>query len=307
MRWVHKKGRALVGFRERNTHFIADIDHCPVLDPRVGEKINALAELIGSLKIRRAIPQIEVACGDDHTALAFRHLEPLCAEDIAKLDHFGNQHGFALFVQSGGPDTLQPLTDQPRDCYPSYRLAGFDSNITFSPLDFTQVNAVINQKMVEKAIELLDIQPGDRVLDLFAGLGNFTQPMARYAKTVVSVEVDRAMVRRGEQSARSNGIENTEHHIGNLFEPDTSLPWMRQSYQRVLLDPPRAGAAEMMPHLAKMHPERIVYVSCHPGSLARDIGLLVHEHGYKLLNAGVLDMFPHTGHVESIAVLEPGK
>ena len=308
VRFDRKKGRVRVGFRELASAQIADIDTCPVLDPRVGESLPALAECITALEVRRDIPQVEIGCGDDHCALAFRHMKPLSGADRARLDAFADEHGFAVFLQPGGPETLAPLTDGARDVYPSYRLEPFGVAIRFSPLDFAQVNAEINRRMVEQAIDWLDVQAGDRVLDLFAGLGNFSLPLARVTGaggSVTAVEADEAMVARGEDSARANGIDNTRHVVGNLFEPDERLPWMRECYDRVLIDPPRAGAREMMPVVARMAPRRIVYVSCHPGSLARDVGLLVHEHGYRLLAAGVMDMFPHTAHVESMVVLEP--
>ncbi|MGM0516383.1 MAG: 23S rRNA (uracil(1939)-C(5))-methyltransferase RlmD [Pseudomonadota bacterium] len=308
VRRVRKKGRVLVGFRERGTPLIADIDTCPVLDPRVGEKLPALSELIAGMDACRDIPQIEVGCGDDTCALAFRHMVTLSEADRARLDAFGDEHGFAIFLQPGGPDSLEPLTEGKRDRYPRYRLDEFDVEIRFSPLDFAQVNAEINQAMVARAIERLDVQPGERVLDLFAGLGNFSLPLARRVGAkgeVIAVEADELMVRRGAESAAANGITNTRHVVGNLFEPDRATPWMRESYDRVLVDPPRAGAREMMPVIARMRPRRMVYVSCHPGSLARDVGALVKDHGWRLKAAGVMDMFPHTAHVESMAVLEP--
>ena len=309
VRYVRKQGRALVGFRELGSARIADIDTCPVLDPRVGEKLPAIAELIGAMDARRDLPQIEVGCGDTHCALAFRNMVPLTEADRARLDAFADEHGFAVFLQPGGPETPEPLVVGERDVYPRYRLNEFDVEIRFSPLDFAQVNADINQRMVRQALDWLAVQPGDRVLDLFAGLGNFSLPLARQAGSsgmVTAVEVDKAMVERGVACAASNGIENTRHVVGDLFEPDAGHGWMNESFDRVLLDPPRAGAEAMMPVIARMKPARVVYVSCHPGSLARDVGRLVNDHGWRLLAAGVMDMFPHTAHVESMAVLEPG-
>ncbi|MFP4252641.1 MAG: 23S rRNA (uracil(1939)-C(5))-methyltransferase RlmD [Guyparkeria sp.] len=309
VRYVGKKGRALVGFRELGSALIADIDTCPVLDPRVGEKLPAIADLIAGLDARRDIPQIEVGCGDAHCALAFRHMVPLGEADRARLDAFADEHGFAIFLQPGGPETLAPLVAGDRDVYPSYRLEEFDVEIRFSPLDFVQVNAGINQRMVHKALDWLAVEPGDRVLDLFAGLGNFSLPLARRTGatgTVTAVEADEAMVERGAAAARANGLGNTRHVVGNLFEPDAAQGWPHESFDRVLLDPPRAGAEAMVPVIARMKPARVVYVSCHPGSLARDVGRLVNDHGWRLLAAGVMDMFPHTAHVESMVVLEPG-
>ncbi|MFN2381153.1 MAG: 23S rRNA (uracil(1939)-C(5))-methyltransferase RlmD [Guyparkeria sp.] len=309
VRYVRKKGRALVGFRELGSPLIADIGTCPVLDPRVGEKLPAIADLIAGMDARRDLPQIEVGCGDGHCALAFRHMVPLTDADRARLDAFADEQGFAIFLQPGGPDSLEPLVDGPRDVYPSYRMDEFDVEIRFSPLDFAQVNAEINRRMVHQALDWLAVRPGDRALDLFAGLGNFSLPLARRVGpegAVTAVEADPAMVERGAASARANGILNTRHVTGNLFEPDVGHGWMGESFDRILLDPPRAGAEAMMPVIVRMRPLRVVYVSCHPGSLARDVGRLVNDHGWRLLAAGVMDMFPHTAHVESMVVLEPG-
>lgn len=302
VRYVPKKGRVLVGFRERRSPFIAELGRCPVLDPRVGEKLMPISLMLTELEARARIAQIEVACSDERVALVFRNLDPLSEADQQRMADFGTEHGFDIYLQPGGPDTIYPINDV---APLHYRLADFDVDIGFAPLDFTQVNAEINHQMVPLAIDLLQIEPGDRVLDLFAGLGNFTLPLARRAAEVVAVEVDEPMVKRGAETAEANGIDNTRHVVGNLFEPERSLPWMREQYDRVLLDPPRAGAEAMMVEVARFKPKRVVYVSCHPGTLARDAGLLVNEHGYKLVAAGVMDMFPHTAHVESIAVFEP--
>lgn len=300
---VPKKERVLVGFRERHTHFLANLDTCAVLDPRVGERLIDIGTMIYSLDARERIPQIEVACGDEHVALVFRHLDPLSPADKEKLRIFGTQEGFDIYLQPGNTDSVHPL-DKTLITPLTYRHPTFDVAIEFKPLDFIQINAEINRAMVIQALEWLDVQPGDHVLDLFAGLGNFTLPLARQAAHVTAVELDEAMVQRGAQSAADNGITNTEHVVGNLFEPDQTHPWMQRTYDRVLLDPPRAGAEAMMPEIARFAPKRIVYVSCHPGTLARDAHILVHQHGYRLLASGVMNMFPHTGHIESMAVFE---
>jgi 23S rRNA (uracil1939-C5)-methyltransferase len=303
---VPKKERVIVGYRERHTHFLANLDACAVLDPRVGERLTDIGDMIYTLEARERIPQIEVACGDDRVALVFRHLEPLSQADKEKLRSFGIQEGFDIYLQPGNNDSVHPL-DKTLVAPLIYHHPRFNVSIEFAPLDFIQINAEVNRTMIIQALEWLDVQPGDHVLDLFAGLGNFTLPIARQAAKVTAVELDEAMVKRGAQSAAANDITNTEHVIGNLFEPDQTHPWMQQTYDRVLLDPPRAGAEAMMPEIARFEPERIVYVSCHPGSLARDAHILVHEHGYRLLAAGVMDMFPHTGHIESLAVFERQK
>lgn len=302
VRYVHKKGRVLVGFRERRSNFIADLTRCEVLHPSVGERLEALSELITGMDARRSIPQIEVAVGDNGTALAFRHMEPLSETDLQRLTDFARQTGFMIYLQPGKPQTLAPLVPAEPELY--YRLDTLNVRIDFTPLDFTQVNADINRAMVPLALDLLDPQPDDTVLDLFAGLGNFTLALARRARSVVGVEVDELMVRRGEESARRNGLTNTRHYRADLSAAVDDEPWLQEHYDRVLVDPPRSGALEMIPRLAALSPRRIVYVSCHPGTLARDAGLLVNDHGYRLTHAGVMDMFPHTAHVESIAVFD---
>ncbi|MFZ5536112.1 MAG: 23S rRNA (uracil(1939)-C(5))-methyltransferase RlmD [Pseudomonadota bacterium] len=303
VKWVAKKGKVLVGFRERGTPYLAELTRCEVLDPSVGERLEELAGLIAGMEAKERIPQIEVAVGDDVTALVFRHMDPLSVQDRARLIDYAKATGLHLFLQPAGPDSVHRLWPEEGELY--YSLPGHEVRIDFLPVDFTQVNGLLNRKMVDLALELLDPKADERVLDLFAGLGNFTLPIARRAAEVVGVEGDEAMVRRGEESARRNGIANTRHFVGNLFEPDPALPWMKEHYDKILLDPPRAGAMEIMPHLARIKPKRIVYVSCNPATLARDAGILVNEHGYRLKAAGVMDMFPHTAHVESIAVFEP--
>ncbi len=301
VRYVKKKGRVLVGFREKQSAFLADIDRCPVLIPAVGERITALCELIGSMDAKEKIPQIEVAAGDETTALVFRHLEPLSAGDLEKLRVFEVQSGLQLYLQSGGPDTVKPLTPE-RTTPLWYAHPGYEVKIGIGPLDFFQVNAGINRQMVPLALSLLELEPAHRVLDLFCGLGNFTLPIARHVAEVVGVEGDAAMVRRARETALANGIDNTRYHVANLMGAMDNEPWLKGSYDRILLDPPRAGAKEVIEKIGPLGAQRIVYVSCHPGTLARDAGELVNTHGYRLLAAGVMDMFPHTAHVESIAV-----
>jgi len=305
VKWVPKKNRVLVGFRERGTPYLADLRRCEVLDPSVGERLEELGALIGGMDARSLIPQIEVAVGDEATALVFRHMEALSEADRERLVDYAKLTGLHIFLQSQGPDSVCRLWPEQGELF--YALPAHDVRIDFLPVDFTQVNGLLNRDMVDLALNLLDIQPNERVLDLFAGLGNFTLPMARRAAEVIGVEGDAPMVRRGEESAQRNGITNTRHFVGNLFEPDPKQEWMQQKYDKILLDPPRAGAMEIMPFLAKMKPKRIVYVSCNPATLARDAGILVNEHGYRLVSAGVMDMFPHTAHVESIALFEPKK
>jgi 23S rRNA (uracil1939-C5)-methyltransferase len=294
-----------VGFRERGTPYLADLKRCEVLDPSVGLRLEELGALIGGMDARSLIPQIEVAVGDEATALVFRHMEPLSEADLGCLVDYAKHTGLHIFLQPQGPGSVHRLWPEQGELL--YMLPAHDVRIDFLPVDFTQVNGLLNRDMVDLALNLLDIQPNERVLDLFSGLGNFTLPMARRAAEVVGVEGDAPMVQRGHESALRNGITNTRHFVGNLFEPDAKQAWMSEKYDKILLDPPRAGAMEIMPYLAKMKPKRIVYVSCNPATLARDAGILVNEYGYRLVSAGVMDMFPHTAHVESIALFEPKK
>ncbi len=298
---VLRKGRVLVGFRERGSSLVADITRCEVLHPRVGEKIDALRILIESLSVRRNLPQIEMAMDDSQCVLILRVLEPLSAQDEQILVDFASQHDVVFYTQSGGPETVRPLRDPVQL---AYRLPDFDLELTFEPSDFTQVNTEINRLMVGRAIELLDLAPSDRVLDLFCGIGNFTLPIARTAGKVVGVEGDAALVERARANARHNALDHVDYFTADLYGELTSESWMQQRFNKALLDPPRSGALQMLPVLPRLGIERIVYVSCYPGTLARDAGELVNSHGYKLLKAGVMDMFPHTAHVESIALFE---
>ncbi len=303
VRDVAAKGRVLVGFRERGRGYIAELESCPVLHPVVGERLAELAALIGQLSLRREIPQIEVAVGDSGAALVFRTLGQPSAEDCERLAGFGRSHGLRIFLQPAGPDHLVPLWPVEGAPELSYALHDHDLEIAFRPTDFTQVNAEINRGMIARALELLDVRPGERVLDLYCGLGNFTLPLARRAGAVLGVEGDAALVERARDNARRNGIDNAEFRAADLAGELGGEPWLREPYSKLLLDPPRSGAQEL---LRQMSPraERLVYVSCNPATLARDAGILVSEHGYRLRGAGVLDMFPHTSHVESIALFE---
>lgn len=302
VKYVDKKGRALVGFRETNGRYVADIARCEVLHPAVGERIGAIGELVGRLDAVREIPQIELAVGDDTAALIFRHLQPLSEGDRAALVAFAQEHGFAIYLQPGGNDSVHPLW--PASPRLAFAIPSANVELEFRPLDFIQVNASMNERMIAHALDLLDPQPGDRVLDLFCGLGNFTFPLARRCAHVVGVEGEHGLVARAKENAAANGIANVEYHVANLLEDQRETPWARASFDRILLDPPRSGAAAVFDYLPRKGTNRIVYVSCHPGSLARDAGILVEKHGFKLKAAGVMDMFPHTAHVESIALFE---
>ena len=307
VRRVNKKDKTLVGFRETDPRFVADLQVCYTVIPHIGERIEALAGLVESLDARNDIPQIEFIAGDiapdgSGVALVFRHLNPLNEADRAKLIAFAQRHDFAFYLQSGGIDTVVPLWPEAPKL--AFALPQWDVELAFRPLDFIQVNATLNQKMIARTFELLDPQPQDRILDLFCGLGNFTLPMARLVGEVVGVEGEAGLVARARANAERNGLANAHFHAADLTEDQRGTPWMRQGFDKLLLDPPRSGADEVLKQLPLKNIHRIVYVSCHPASLARDAGFLVNERGYKLKAAGVMDMFPHTGHVESIALFE---
>jgi 23S rRNA (uracil1939-C5)-methyltransferase len=302
-KFVDKKGKVLVGFRERGSPLLAELESCDVLAPPVGALISPLAELIGTLDLKRRVAQVEVAVGENATALVLRVLDDPTPGDLAKLSAFESSHGVALYLQRGGLDTVAPLT--PPAMPLRYELPGLAAGIEFAPTDFVQVNGPLNRLMVDRAIELLAPRPLDRALDLFCGLGNFSLPLALRIASVDGVEGDAALVRRARANADRNGISNAAFHVADLAAADPPGAWARAAYDLVLLDPPRAGAREVLPVATASRPRRIVYVSCHPGSLARDAGILVREHDYRLVTAGIMDMFPHTSHVESIALFEP--
>ena len=307
VRRVEKKDKTLVGFREQDPRFVADIGECHVVVPQLGFKVAALGALVDGLDARRDIPQIEFIAGDAQIALVFRHLQPLSDADKAKLAAFAEAEGFSIFLQPGGIDSVHPLTgDAPQL---SFRLPQWDIELLFRPLDFIQVNAKLNEAMIARALELLDVQPGERVLDLFCGLGNFTLPLARAAGDgeVVGVEGDAGLVQRARANAAHNGLGNATFHAADLVQDLAAQPWLKAGFDKLLLDPARSGAIEVLKQLPLKGLKRIVYVSCHPGSLARDAGFLVNDAGWTLREAGVMDMFPHTAHVESIAVFDPPK
>jgi 23S rRNA (uracil1939-C5)-methyltransferase len=302
VKYVTKKGRVLAGFREKNKPYLADIQRCEILVEPQALLARELAALAESLSIRDKLPQVEVAAGDTHTALVLRVMAAPSADDLQKIACFGAAQGVQIFLQTGGLDTVRALEEGYAPL--SYSVDGGQVNIEFSPVDFIQVNRDINVGMVDAAIRLLQPGPEDVLLDLFCGLGNFTLPLARRARQAVGVEGDPALVAKARANAARNGIGNAEFAAENLFEPAKFGAWAKQRYDLVLLDPPRAGAVELLPCVAQWQPRRVVYISCHPGSLARDTGILVRDLGFTLTEAGVMDMFPHTTHVESIAVFE---
>jgi len=301
---VPKKGGVLVGFRELDGRFIADIECCHILDARVGLKITALKTLINQLDAKATIPQIEVAMDEQHTALIFRHLAPLSEQDRAMLSQFAQAHSIWLYLQPKGPQSITRLWPNEIETKLSYTIQPYDVSICFEPQHFTQVNHVINQKMINQAISLLELNEDDRVLDLFCGMGNFTLPMATKAKHVTGIEVCEAMVSLGTENAKQNQLHNVSFYQADLFNENAKAPFMHETYDKILLDPARSGAKEILAVIDRFKARRIVYVSCNPATLARDAGLLVNQKNYTLTACGVIDMFPHTAHVESMAVFD---
>ncbi|MDF1797138.1 MAG: 23S rRNA (uracil(1939)-C(5))-methyltransferase RlmD [Coxiellaceae bacterium] len=301
---VDRKGDVLVGFRERRSSYVVDMHRCEVLIPEVGERIDDLRRLISTLEIKREIAQIEVSSGDNEIALIFRHLVDMPDDDLVKLITFCKDNNFRLYLQPKGNDSVHLVYPENTDPLLHYQLPDFDLQFAFHPSGFIQVNQDINQQMVKRAIELLDLQPDDSVLDLFCGIGNFSLAAARSAKHVTGIEGDQPAVELAKLNANNNGIKNTEFYVSNLFEVDEQADWLKQSYDKIILDPPRSGAKEIIPYISQWKPSKIVYISCGPTTFARDIGLL-KEVGYELKQVGIMDMFPHTEHVEVIGVIEP--
>lgn len=307
VKFVPKKGGLILGFRERNSSFIQPIETCEVLYPDVAALLPELQCALSQMSCSDRIPQVEVTVADNAFVMIVRHLESLTEQDHNILRTFAKTFNVTLFLQPGNLLSIHPIyPNKPDALY--YDFPEFNVRIEFLPTDFIQVNNEINQKLVSRAIELLDLQPRDHVLDLFCGVGNFTLPLATRAKKVVGVEGDKALVKRANHNQRLNRLANLEFHFGDLFNEKMTVEshgdWLKQRFNKVLLDPPRSGASEMVRRMGEFKPERIVYVSCGPATLARDAGVLVHEHGYVMRKAGVIDMFPHTAHVESIAVFE---
>ena len=314
VRYVIKKNKVLVGFHERKSSYVADMDSCDVLPPHLSALLVPLGELIGGMQARDRLPQIEVAVGSRVTALVLRHLDPLADADLQRLRDFAAQHPIQWWLQSKGPDTVRLLDEggAPLD----YQLPEFGLDMPFKPTDFTQVNHQINAVLVSRALRLLDVQPDERVIDWFCGLGNFTLPLATRARAVLGIEGSEALVARSRANAAWNGLSHkTSFVTSNLFEITATDLAAHGQADKWLIDPPREGAHALAkavveivdnPSLAAGFelPRRIVYVSCNPATLARDAGLFVHQAGYQCTAAGAVNMFPHTAHVESIAVFE---
>jgi len=302
IRYVPKKGGVLVGFRERHKSYITSLDACLVLDQRLSALLPGLHELVAGLSCYDRIPQIEVAAADHAAALVFRHLEPLTDDDLERLRAFAEANGVRVLLQPGGLDSIHALwPEQAEALY--YEIDG-DIRIEFEPTDFIQVNGEQNRRLVERALSLLEPRSGDQVLDLFCGVGNFTLPVARRVDAVTGVEGEPRLVQRAGGNAALNGLDNAAFRTADLYDEELSGAWIDPGFNKILLDPPRSGAMSVMKRVPDIDPERIVYISCNPATLARDAELLVRKHGYHLRRAGIFDMFPHTAHVESIALFE---
>lgn len=309
VRFVNKKNKILVGFREKHSHFVLDMERCEILHPKMQGVISALKTFIMTLQAYKTIAQIEVAVGDTIAALIFRHLEPISTVDKTALIAFGILHDLHIYLQVEGLNSIEAI--YPKDVNRlQYTLPDFGLNFLFHPVDFIQVNVDMNRKMVKQAIDLLALKSTDRVLELFCGLGNFTLPMATMAKQVVGIEGSAHMCERARENAIHNHLENVEFYVADLYavdilnECEQKPEWAMGPYDAVLLDPPRTGVSlAVLDLIAKVGASKIVYVSCNPATLARDVGILVQQYGFCLITAGVMDMFPHTTHVESMVLL----
>ncbi|HJF26829.1 MAG TPA: 23S rRNA (uracil(1939)-C(5))-methyltransferase RlmD [Acinetobacter lwoffii] len=305
VRYIAQKDQLVVGFRENQSNRLTSIDRCMILDREFGS-VTALKQLLQSLNGQADIGHIELAMGDTEIALTVRETAKLSAEDVNQLRQFTLDKGWQLYLQPVGKDTLQRMDDSQAAARLHYGLDDFAVTFGFNPSDFTQVNSTINPQMVRLACDLLQLQQGERVLDLFCGLGNFSLPLSRWvgpSGRVVGVEGSEEMVQRGRENARLNGIEQISFYSQDLTKDFSQQAWAKQGFDALLIDPPRSGAEEVMQYVPKFGAKRIVYVSCNPATLARDAGILTQQ-GYRLKRAGVMDMFTHTGHVESIALFE---
>ncbi|MEE4244962.1 MAG: 23S rRNA (uracil(1939)-C(5))-methyltransferase RlmD [Kangiellaceae bacterium] len=303
VRYVTKKQSCLVGFREKRSNFITEIESCPVLISQVSDLIMPLRKMIGAMDAKQSTPQIELAAGDTGLAFVVRHMEPLSESDQNQWIEFAKTHQVELYFQPKGPTTVNKVYPQDDNQRLQYRLDDFSVELNFHPMDFTQVNSSINQKMVSLAIDLLDLQHNETVLDLFCGLGNFTIPLATKAHHVIGVEGVETMVKRGYENASHNNLSNIDFYACDLQKDFSEQPWAKQGFDKILIDPPRSGALDVVEYIDKFNAKKIVYVSCNPATLARDAGVL-KQKGYRLVSAGVMDMFPHTAHVESIALFD---
>lgn len=302
VKFLRKKNRVIIGFRERQGRMIADMSQCQVLIPAIGQRILELIQLIGSLSILDKIPQIEIAAGDNVCALIIRHLENLSAQDLTLIQEFGQKHVFQIYLQSAGIESIfllySPFQENLYYLLPQHHL-----KMEFQPWQFIQINAEVNKAMVDRALELLDCQPHDKVLDLFCGIGNFSLPIAQKSLQVTGVEGDAGAVAQARHNAQLNGIINCQFYTADLFQAQNKTEWGQKNYDKILIDPPRSGAEQIIETIPHWRPQRVVYVSCDIATLARDSSRM-SQLGYRLVKAGIMDMFPHTQHAEAIALFE---
>lgn len=301
VRYVKGKQRVLVGFKERATRYVTDMGSCRVLVKPFDRLPGPLGAMIGQTSLWRRLPQVELAAGEGAGAVVFRVLDEPSETDLTLFAEFGRQWNLDIYLQRGGPGTVRPL-DPERTRRLAYGLAEFDVELEFAPTDFLQINARVNENLVAQVVRLLELDPSDRVLDLYCGLGNFSLPLARRAGYVLGVEGDGGLVARAAANARLNGLDNASFSACDLNE--TGWRFLREAWDVVVLDPPRSGADSVVNEMAAMGPRRIAYVSCHPATMARDARTLIESRGYRLLAASVADMFPHTHHVEAVALFE---
>lgn len=304
VRHVEKKGGMLVGFHEKRSSYVAVMGGCPILPDRVSTLIAPLKDMFAGMTARQRLPQVEIAVGEDQVGLVLRHLEPLSNSDLECLRHFADEHGIVWYLQSKGPETatlFHPFNARPL----FYSIPELSLRLEFGPTEFTQINPRVNRLLVNRAMGLLNPHPGERIADMFCGLGNFSLPIARSGAYVIGIEGSEALVARARRNALLNGLDGlSEFYALDIFrQPDTALSVLGK-VDGMLIDPPRDGALELIKTLHGASPRRIVYVSCQPSTLARDAAVLIHEKGYRLRGAGIADMFPHTSHVESIALFE---
>lgn len=305
VKYVRQKQKVLVGFHEKsekNGSYVAEIDSCPILHPSVGEKIDQLSKLIVNLSIFQYIPQIEIGVGDKISALVLRNLQPFTDKDINIITGFAKEHDFQIYSQSGGIDSVKPITPHNLNDL-SYKLPNQNLEIIFTPTDFTQINPKVNTQLVDRVLELLDLKPNDQILDLFCGIGNFTLPIARKCGRVFGIEGSKSAIMRAKYNAVHNNITNADFYVADLTQKMFELAWASKKYTKILLDPPRTGAQEICSRIKDFGAQKIVYVSCSGATFARDAKIL-GENGYTLKNITIADMYPHTSHVESVGLFE---
>ncbi|MEM1244225.1 MAG: 23S rRNA (uracil(1939)-C(5))-methyltransferase RlmD [Pseudomonadota bacterium] len=303
VRFVKKKNRVLVGFREKQSHYVCEMSHCDVLKPEISDLIMPLRELITNLSNKESIAQIEVAADAEKLCLVLRNLTAFTRQDIQALKNFAANYRIHLYIQPGDYDSIELVYPEAKTTLLKQTLVNYQLELFYQPIEFSQVNPYINEKMIQQALGLLQVKTDERVLDFFCGFGNFTLPLARQAEQVIGIEANEKAIKRAKMNAEHNQLSNVEFHAADLRLDQQHRAWTQGKFAKILLDPPRSGALELLPLIAKLNPQRIVYVSCNPATLARDIGKLVHEHQYQLDTIGIMDMFANTSHIESMALL----